>query len=360
MLIYCTQSALIITGSGGEITLGNGTVGCDGGFLAYNPSVPGVGFIDYYATQSRAAYFNSFGGIQSSVTTDVELARLSGVTGSVQSQLNSRIDLNKNTTQDVVDGWGIANAAGAGIQLGAGNNIYMDGTVYASSGTFSGSLSNSLVSISDEKVIISGSKLLYPSIVGDTEFLTTPFVFFDEDNAYADGYWSFTRYVSFYANLQLNGSSTISWVSSAAQLSSDSTFIYASNMSSSNFYGILRGTSSVATIAHGVSGSVTVPAEGAIYLGPIGMITGSTVLIADEDGLILASTIVARDNVTAPLFIGNLSGSAVSASYAPTRTVGLTTTRSFSAGVSGSISNTVNHEVHILNGVIISWDTIPF
>lgn len=45
-----------------------------------------------------------------------------------------------SNTQNVEDQWGIANPAGAGIQLGAGTNVYLDGDIIAASGVFSGSL----------------------------------------------------------------------------------------------------------------------------------------------------------------------------------------------------------------------------
>jgi hypothetical protein len=56
------------------------------------------------------------------------------------SHLTNVITTLGGTTQNVQDEWGIANPSGSGIQLGAGDIVYLDGTIIASSGNFSGSL----------------------------------------------------------------------------------------------------------------------------------------------------------------------------------------------------------------------------
>lgn len=104
VVVYCTQSALFFTssegGPQGEVSIGNGIVSAEKAFLAYPPSGSpnSVGFIDYYATPNRAAFFNDYGGITPSKVTNVELNYLSGSTGSIQNQLNGKLNSNVGLT----------------------------------------------------------------------------------------------------------------------------------------------------------------------------------------------------------------------------------------------------------------------
>jgi hypothetical protein len=91
--IVSKQGAITITSEGNpaETSIENGSMAAEGGFIVYNSVGSGSGFIDTYASPNRAATFNSFGGIQSSPTTDVELSYLSGSTGNIQSQLDNLV-----------------------------------------------------------------------------------------------------------------------------------------------------------------------------------------------------------------------------------------------------------------------------
>jgi len=75
-----------------------------------------------------------------------------------------------------------------------------------------------------------------------------------------------------------------------------------------------------------------------------------------NNGLYVSESIHALSGVT-----GSLQGSASYALYAEVApTIGLTGTRSFASGASGSATVNVNNEVHILNGLIIDWLTESF